>query len=102
LGKLINDFRYNNRDFRGRGRPSVWAALRTDGSNETQIENNVTFEERKEIVKKKALNSKKHVEISARTEDVLWTEDVKEKFKREKERILNKQKSQKKRNKKNE
>lgn len=94
LLKLVMDFRFNNRDFRGRGRPSVWTALRTDANNHNNGINcinginaqNVGSEEKKIIVKKKAIKSKVNVDQD-QSSDILWTQDLKDKFKKEKQRM---------------
>ena len=70
LNKLVAEFKYNNREFRGRGRPSIWTPYRSE-DNESKSDFNV--DKRRNNAKRKAIKTKMNTE-SVSVPHILWTE----------------------------
>ena len=89
---MVADFKYNNREFRGRGRPSIWTPYRSE-DNESESDFNV--DKRRNNAKRKAIKTKMNTE-SVSIPHILWNEELIDSIKRAKEKkaLRKKQKSQ--------
>jgi hypothetical protein len=84
LNKLVADFRYNNRQFRGRGRPSIWTPYRSEDADQS---NDMIDDNRKRNARKKAIKTKVKTENEL-IPHILWSEDIIDSLKRAKARKL--------------
>ena len=82
LNKLVADFKYNNRQFRGRGRPSIWTPYRSEDADQS---NDMIDDDRKRNARKKAIKTKVKTENES-LPHILWNQELIDSLKKAKAR----------------